>query len=291
MQKKLCVLLSAGLDSFTCYHWLKQDKNRTKDLSFEEDVLFLQIVDTDSPYWHKEVTVMNKLYGEYGKTKNIQRITINGYGRLVTQEDSHVVLGRNAVYASIAAGIAPRVLLCGTAFEDNIEMYDKNSTFFDLISQTLSYACSYNRDDSTFIYSPFQDPLSEDLDIIGIWDKHQMIKWCEENEFKDWRKTISCFHEKHDRCGCCVVCGKRFIYEAYAEIKWGIKYSVYNELKFTYGVNPLHNEHLLQTWKKMLIAEKEQNFERYNKERIEIYRVVLEHYGVIKTEKESSDSS
>src|SRR3989304_7813390 len=174
MKKKLCVLLSAGLDSFTAYQWLRKQENldtlRAIDgednWNFEDDILFLQIIDTDSPYYLKEINIMDNLYGL--SAGNIKKIRIHGYGKLV--QGNHVVLGRNAVYASMAAGIAPIIWLCGTAFEDNNGMYDKNNEFFEQMTEALSYACLYSRETDTTVYSPFQESNDSLLPIIGIWD-------------------------------------------------------------------------------------------------------------------------
>lgn len=270
MEKQtLVICISGGLDSFTMFHYANKVFN--KDNKY--NVKYLIVVDKDSPYWEKEWGVILELYAKNTPTLSTQfnLVMLQGYGRLAKTDD-HVILGRNAMIASIASAIGENIWIGGTLFEDNIGMYDKNSYFWHDISQALTQACGYKRS-KTIVYSPFQQTGK-------YWDKHDMIIWLESQGIHDWRQTVSCFHPTYMRCGLCAVCYKRYIYQKYVELTTDIRISDI-PLEETYVNNPLDNFFLKDTIEKMKEAIKDNNFNRYHKERIQIYSKVLEFTGVI----------
>jgi 7-cyano-7-deazaguanine synthase in queuosine biosynthesis len=275
MEKKLCICISGGLDSFTAYHYARLVFCPAFKIDFEKEVVLLKINDEDSPYAEKEDDVIQRLYRDAFKAKMVREVRLSGYGTLA-QTDSHVVLGRNAMIASIGAAASTLVWICGTAYEDNYGMYDKNNTFFERMSTTLSYACRYIRKDkSTKVCSPFQGWT--DNFNYPLWDKPQMILWLEEHGLHTWKDTTSCFHPVKLRCGECAVCAKRFIYEKWVEIKKDVSFFL-SPLEKSYYVNPLLNRALWVTFDEMLKAERGFDFSRYHKERIAIYKEVIAYF-------------
>jgi 7-cyano-7-deazaguanine synthase in queuosine biosynthesis len=273
MEKEtLVICISGGLDSFTMYHYANKVFN--KDNRY--NIKYLSVIDEDSPYWAKECAAIEKLYGNSGTNRkfyeNFSFVNLKGYGKLAKTED-HVVLGRNAVIASIASALGENIWMGGTYFEDNIGMYDKNEMFWHEMTRVLTQACGYKRKNTT-VWSPFQNRSES-------WDKHNMIVWLESQGIKEWRNTVSCFHPTQLRCGTCAVCYKRYIYEKFVEIKHGIKYSNEAELEDTYFQNPLENFFLGETIAKMQLAIRHNDYLRYYKERIGIYNEVLKYTGVI----------
>jgi 7-cyano-7-deazaguanine synthase in queuosine biosynthesis len=268
-----CLCISAGLDSFTAY-WLYKSRYLNKKIC-------LLNVKTDSAYSEKEDKQVLKLY----KDSPFPRfdVSMKGY-EAVSSTDTHVVLGRNMMLASIAAGLAPNILICSTAFENNYRMYDKDSNFFREATRALTQACFYSRFGSTRVYSPYHLKFSP-LDLfLGDFDKVEMIRILQ-REKAPWRKTITCFDSELLRCGRCAVCGKRFIYEAYCEIEFGIHFKKGVDLRKTYKYDPLNNEHLWETYRKMRQAKADRNFLEYPLKRIAIYETVIGHYEKIKSER------
>jgi 7-cyano-7-deazaguanine synthase in queuosine biosynthesis len=291
MEKQtLVICLSGGLDSFTMFHYA----NRVFNQDNQYNIKYLIVIDKDSPYWEKEWNTILQLYKLPKDTTLDNRfnvVTLNGYGRLAKTDD-HVILGRNAVIASIASALGENIWMGGTKFEDNIGMYDKNEMFWWKMSEALHQACGYKRKQdvydpeftyiqqlSTRVYSPFQ---GKQLAFAPAWDKHDMIVWLEKQDIKDWRNTVSCFHPTQLRCGKCAVCYKRYIYEKYVELTTDIRYTCNGFLEDTYVENPLDNFFLKQTVEKMKEAVKNKDYSRYHLERIKIYNEVLVNTGVLK---------
>jgi 7-cyano-7-deazaguanine synthase in queuosine biosynthesis len=259
-------------------------------IDFQKEVVLLSVVDLDNPYGYKETVRMRQLYNiepssieKTGDGVEIKFVTLKGYGRLANT-DTHVVLGRNAVIASIASSLSNDIWIMGTRFEKNSMMYDKNKPFWYAMSEALSRACGYERivfDEGglpyTRVYSPFQGTIW-DLKFLN-WDKDSMIVWLEQHGYLQWRDTISCFHPVLARCGECAVCGKRFVYEAYVGLSHGITVSEFS-LLVTYTSNPLKNKHLLKTLQAMKQAERNLTYSRYSKDRIDIYKLVANIYGL-----------
>lgn len=271
MEKEILVIcISGGLDSFTMYHYANKVFN--KDNRY--NIKYLVVVDADSPYCGKEGEAITQLYA--GETRILPKefnvVTINGYGNLAKMED-HVVLGRNAVIASIASALGGNIWMGGTEFENNSEMFDKNFLFWNKMSNALNHACKYKRE-HTQVDSPFQG-------LYQNWDKVEMIIWLETQGIFNWRDTVSCFHPTMKRCGTCAVCYKRYIYEKYCEIKHEIYYEKGVELEDTYFQNPLENFFLNETIEKMKLAVKNKDFSRYHLQRINIYNEVLLNMGVL----------
>jgi 7-cyano-7-deazaguanine synthase in queuosine biosynthesis len=257
------------------YHYA----NRVFNKDNRYNIKYLIVRDLDSPYGEKEWETILNLYGD-GESlavkvlpKNSNVVMLNGYGRLAKTDD-HVVLGRNAVIASIASALGENIWMGGTYFEDNAGMYDKNEMFWHEMTRALTQACGYKRKNTT-VWSPFQNRSES-------WDKYNMILWLESQGIKEWRNTVSCFHPTQLRCGTCAVCYKRYIYEKYVELMNGIKYSDEAELEDTYFMNPLENIFLMDTVKKMKDAVKNKDFSRYHLERINIYNEVLLNVGVLR---------
>jgi 7-cyano-7-deazaguanine synthase in queuosine biosynthesis len=268
---KICLCISAGLDSFTTYHILLAQSIK--------NVCLLNIV-WDGPYDAKEQKVVKELYKK--AIYPMYTVSMKGYNAIASTDD-HVILGRNAVVASIAAGLAPTVLINSTAYETNREMFDKNPRFLALMSFALGQACAYKRHvEDTQVLSLFHAPI---LPLGYGWDKPQMIQWLEDNQIYDWRKTTSCFHPTLKRCGECAVCGKRFIYESYVALQYSIAFDRKKILRKTYAKNPLQNISMLQTWAKMQDVEMLGDYSRYSAERIKIYRKVLTAYGISQIKK------
>jgi len=284
--KKLVICISGGLDSFGAYCWAKNMFCPKNGMDFDKEVALLQVVDTGCPYWEKEVNVMDTLYGKYNINPQIFRVVISGYRALGIAEDDHVILGRNAMLASIAVRLGLTVWICGTSFENNSGMVDKNHNFFKSISDTLSYACGYKRPlidvhgmPYTKVYSPFQGTMFFETPL-AVSEKHGIIRWLEVSGVKSWRKTTSCFHPKYLRCGVCSTCGKRFVYEKYVELEDGIIFKPGTKLEDTYRESPLNNVYLQKTIIAMKNALINKDFSRYLEERIQVYKRVLDNYNL-----------
>ena len=279
MNKKLCICVSGGLDSFTAIMYAKTVFCPKHNIDFENEVILLSVRETSIDSKQLAIKEYNSLFNlamAYGFVNNLKTVLIDGYENLVKPADSHVVLGRNAMLASIGAGIAETVWICGTAYEDNPGMYDKNSQFFYDMTKALTQACKYLGRNRTFIESPFQGRIYDNRNFgYSSMEKHDMIVWLESQGIKDWRLTTSCFHPTHKRCGDCVVCGKRFVYEKWVELQHGIKFDEIKELRETFVSDPLKNKYLLETFEKM----KDKNNEgRYHSSRVLIYKTVLKYY-------------
>jgi len=275
---KLCIPITGGLDSFTAYHYAKRYYCYRMGLDFEKDTILVYVNLINSPYAKKEKETIKGLYPH----DKIHYIDIKGYYDKVTSMEGHVVLGRNMMLAGLLSGLAEEVWLCGTEYEDNTGMYDKNSAFFKVATQCATQACLYERDIPTIIRSPFQS--FGDLGSFLLMEKHHMIEFLEERNIFEWRYTTSCFHPEYLRCGSCPVCGKRYVYEKMAEIKWHILFDKNISLENTYIDNPRENKYLLETLEKMKLAKKTKNYSRYHKERIQCYFEVMNVQQEIKKE-------
>jgi 7-cyano-7-deazaguanine synthase in queuosine biosynthesis len=282
MEKKLCICISGGLDSYTAVRYAQHIYCPEVGLDFQKDVVLLSIRDMDSPYSLKEMNTMDLLYSQPGLPPR-KTVVVWGYGR-IAQTDDHVILGRNIMVASMGIALAPEVWISGTLFENNDEMYDKNYMFFQKMSDVAQYVCRYKREWSpdkppTLVLSPFQGGAWGSEFPFPEWDKHHMIKWLETTGYREWRQTVTCFHPELTRCGSCIVCGKRYIYEKFCEITYGIQFSDNRRLEDTYANDPRGNAYLLGTLGKMKEAETTGDFRRYWKERIAIYKTVLGESG------------
>lgn len=283
---RMVICISGGLDSYTAVHFAHDYFCLSIGADFKEDVLLLSMSDKDCPYNDKEQEIIKELYVDNAMMPKVHTVELSGYSQLVATK-SHVILGRNAMIASIAAGVAPLVWINGTSFEDNMGMYDKNKPFFDIISKALEQACGYERQGTshTCVMSPFQgykyvsvNNVPANGHSVLYMDKHDMILYLEEKGYRKWRQTTSCFHPKSKRCGSCVVCGKRFVYESYAQSK-SISSFYSKEIKDTFDSNPLENKSIQDTLESMAKAMDERNFSRYHFNRIKIYFEVMKNYG------------
>ena len=277
MSAKLVICVSGGLDSLGAYYYAQYKYCPAKEINFD-DVVLLSVNDKDGDYSKKELEVMLDLY----PLQKMKLVDIYGYSA-VAKTDDHVILGRNAMIASVAAAVAPMVWISGTGYEDNEGMYDKNTGFWLRMSDVLTQACRYKRKENTIVLSPFQGNFVST--VLGVdyqfpsWDKPEIIKFLEDNNITSWRQTTSCFHFNKLRCGECPVCGKRFVYEKVAELNWGIRFSTKFELRDTYSKDPLNNKYLMETWDKMESAIDSWEFRRYPISRILLYFRVLQYYG------------
>ena len=199
MGKKIAILYSGGLDSFTMHHMAKV---------FEKDAeikLFYVAHGTESE--DAEIALLPE-----GTTViNVDWLGKNGVTPLPKpgQENAgnFYIPGRNMVMISlIACEFLPDEIWLGpTNAEIHETAYDKNLKFKDMLQETLRYVLTPYKPNVKIRY-----PLVEQ-----DWDKDDQIRFLVENgitaqEISD--KTSSCWHNNGKQCGDCWMCLRRFFY-------------------------------------------------------------------------------
>lgn len=240
-RKKLVICWSGGMDSFIAYHYAIEELGYAP-----EDIMCLNF-DIGHNYSEKEKRAREEI-GIPFKTIPIGLINPELFDNAV-DKDNYIIPARNLIFATIASSFGERVWIVGVKFENHYQMYDKNEAFF----RTASLACSQATGAPTIVESPFID-----------WTKTQMIEWAiSKGLIEGLRKTVSCYHDTHKRCGNCGLCWKRAIamYMAGGE-------EVLPELQ-EYVVYPFTSETAKDFLRKYKDALERQDFSHYSKERID----------------------
>lgn len=207
--------MSGGLDSFIAWFYAQEVCGWKK-----EDIMCVYI-DIGNPYAEKEKQAVERFrkYGIDTQYLNCELLK-EEFGNMPDNENIWIP-GRNLTLATIMASIgADEIWVCALKGEMHQFATDKNSTFFEMATEVLSYVHGKFKD-KIIVKTPFEDMSKLDI-----------CRWALENGITKEMllETSSCLSGEEGNCGNCMVCVRR--------------YGIYHQLGFSeeYNRNPITSE-------------------------------------------------
>lgn len=194
MTKKLCVLVSGGLDS-TVAAALAISEVGINDVA-------LLYIDTKHPYSAKELDTLNTLFDRRMFTAVQAQFAVPELDNSPTLERQEVY-ARNLLLATYGAQLAPEVWLSSLETEMTpLSVSDKHPSFFTHTSALLTYLMRHKHSQDIRLKTPFRYMTKTDVVAIGLrlgLSKSYLAS------------TTSCYSADHHSCGSCSTCFKRYV--------------------------------------------------------------------------------
>ena len=200
--KKICILYSGGLDSFTMYHLAKKDNP-----DCEVEIVYYrhgcESEEAEIALLPTEAKIMTVDWlGQYGITPVPKPGQENA--------GSFYIPGRNLVFATLAACqfMPDEIWLGPTIVETHPDAVDKNEVFRAKANDVLSYVLSPFKPNGVAVKYPL---------VERGWDKDDEIRWLHQEAGVSLKEianlTSSCWHNTTGtQCGNCWMCLRRFFY-------------------------------------------------------------------------------